>query len=744
MSYYLTCDRSRTFTPGQYERMRNGLQLRLNPTNAYSLTSHAPTAVYPVDVSVSMAATGAVIRFSYPYASVAGFLIERSSEPEANFTAIGSLPPHSFSFVDGLVTPNTTYYYRVKASNATTQYSQVASINTGRFYCIPGYTWSGEGSTAKIDDFILTGIRSTLRSVASGRNKTGYADFTTLSHAVLAGHPYSFTASAATNATGSFAPQHLTIWIDSNQDGIFSESEILFQSSAQQLMNPTIRGTIRLPTSAPGSYRLRVRSQFVDDGLVQNPCSTYTLGEAEDYLLQVEEAPVSNCFSLSATVALPRCPISQDGSVQVLTKGGTAPFSYSLNSQANSTGLFSGLSAGLYTAIVSDANACRDTLAIVVSAPVEATASLTGASTICPGDVVSLSVLISDGSGPYELQLSDGVSLSTISGYSSGSTLPVYPAYTTTYQLHSLTNSIGCPVQVATATATVLVHSGSLASVLPQNVTVCYGQPLALTASGGSQYQWQTGQTGNILTVTESGTYSVTVTDQQGCRRTANSSVWVTNCPQPVWFRAKVLLEGFADPQTGQMHGLLVSKSLLPKQQPFSGSPWFYMGTEQLITVPADVTDWVLVMARNASGDVLARRAALLRTDGTIISPDRTEGVWFPAVSEPVYASIHHRSHLAILTDKAIDAGTLVDFTTDKAAARGAIPLNQLGQWFAMFSGDYDANGVINSSDFNRWKVSASAIGKYLPIDGDGNGIVNNKDFNRWMLNRSKIGIPGL
>lgn len=63
----------------------------------------------------------------------------------------------------------------------------------------------------------------------------------------------------------------------------------------------------------------------------------------------------------------------------------------------------------------------------------------------------------------------------------------------------------------------------------------CTGQSVNLTSSSGSSYAWSTGATTQQISVTNSGSYTVTVTDANGC---SNSSapvvVTVTNPPTPV------------------------------------------------------------------------------------------------------------------------------------------------------------------------------------------------------------------
>ncbi|WP_198175325.1 GEVED domain-containing protein [Spirosoma telluris] len=746
MGYYSPCTSVKTFTAGQYARITDGLSLRLDPGNSYSLTCADNTVLAPTNLTATMQAGGALIQFSYAATNAAGFLIERSVEPTANFTVIGSLPPTSFSFTDGSLVPNTTYYYRVKASNGSTQYSPVVSINSGLFYCIPAYTWPVANFVPKIDDFILTGSVSTLRSTATGAGTAGYSDFTAIQHKVLPGQVYSFTVSAASGNVGSFIKQHLTIWLDTNRDGLFSDTEKLFQSSASQYLNPAVSSTLTIPASiSAGPVRLRLRSQYASDGLVESPCDLYKYGETEDYTLLIDGPASVTCFNLAASATPVHCSGNHDGAINLTVTGGTAPFSYSLNGQSNTTGTFTGLSAGSYTAIVSDAAmVCSQSLVVTVGQPAIMTASLTGTTAVCGAQTIQLNVVVSGGNSPYQLQLSDGTSVSLLSGYVSGTPIPVYPDRTTTYQLQSLTDAGSCSASLVSASAIVTMNQASPVSISASSASACSGQSITLTASQGSQYRWTTGQTTPSLVVAASGTYSVTITNTTGCTSTAGTSVLVTICPYSVLLRAKVLLEGFTNVLTGQMHTLLVSSNLLPKQQPYSSSPWLYSGTEQVVTFPANVTDWVLVVARNAAGTILSRKAVFVRNDGMLISSDGSEGVLFSSVLEPFYVSIHHRSHLAILSNQVVTDGQLIDFTTDVTATRGTDQLINLGSKLAMYVGDYDGNDVINSVDYNKWKVNASAVGQYLPIDSDGNGVVNNQDFNHWVVNRSKIGTPGL
>ena len=79
----------------------------------------------------------------------------------------------------------------------------------------------------------------------------------------------------------------------------------------------------------------------------------------------------------------------------------------------------------------------------------------------------------------------------------------------------TVTDSNGC---TATSESTVIVHPLPIADA-GADTNLCIGESQTLTASGGANYLWNTGDTSNTLLVspTTTTTYSVTVTDTNGC-----------------------------------------------------------------------------------------------------------------------------------------------------------------------------------------------------------------------------------
>ncbi|QDP58182.1 MAG: putative concanavalin A-like lectin/glucanases superfamily protein [Prokaryotic dsDNA virus sp.] len=83
----------------------------------------------------------------------------------------------------------------------------------------------------------------------------------------------------------------------------------------------------------------------------------------------------------------------------------------------------------------------------------------------------------------------------------------------------------------STATFNLTINSLPTANITGA-LSFCAGSSTVLTATSASSYLWSTGQTTRELTVTSGGSYSVTITDSNGCSATS-SIVTVTEHPLP-------------------------------------------------------------------------------------------------------------------------------------------------------------------------------------------------------------------
>ena len=107
-------------------------------------------------------------------------------------------------------------------------------------------------------------------------------------------------------------------------------------------------------------------------------------------------------------------------------------------------------------------------------------------------------------------------------------TITVSPTQTTTYTVAG--NSNGC---TAEDEVTVFVV-GNVAANISGNNTICQGDSTTLTASGGDNFLWNTGETSASITVNpnQTTTYSVEVSDNFGNSDTTEITVIVNPIPQ--------------------------------------------------------------------------------------------------------------------------------------------------------------------------------------------------------------------
>jgi hypothetical protein len=93
------------------------------------------------------------------------------------------------------------------------------------------------------------------------------------------------------------------------------------------------------------------------------------------------------------------------------------------------------------------------------------------------------------------------------------------------------TNANGC--SDTSNTLQVLVNPLPQVTISSNGPTeFCQGDSVLLQASGATSYQWNTNQTGSSISVNQSGSFSATGTDANGCTASSNSiSVSVVNYP---------------------------------------------------------------------------------------------------------------------------------------------------------------------------------------------------------------------
>lgn len=165
-----------------------------------------------------------------------------------------------------------------------------------------------------------------------------------------------------------------------------------------------------------------------------------------------------------------------------------------------------------YTVTGTDANGCKSTDQITVNVNTLPTViAQVSDATVCPGQNV-----IFTGSGAATYAWNNGVTNGTA----------ISPSTAGTYTVTG-TDANGCE---NTADVSIAINPVPTVS-LGNDIVVCQSQaPVTLNAGNHTSYNWSTGFTTSTISVSNTGNYSVTVKNAEGCSATDNILVTVNAC----------------------------------------------------------------------------------------------------------------------------------------------------------------------------------------------------------------------
>ncbi|MEO1050864.1 MAG: gliding motility-associated C-terminal domain-containing protein [Bacteroidota bacterium] len=212
--------------------------------------------------------------------------------------------------------------------------------------------------------------------------------------------------------------------------------------------------------------------------------------------ITVNQAPTAVVLAGSASV----CSGASTNLTATIT-GGTAPYSITIDdgiapfvindyNSGDDITVTPTVTLSYVVTSVTDANNCNlsgslSVLPVTITFP-PTLVTLSGDASICNGETTNLSVTVTGGTGPFDIEIDNGVGV--VSGYNSGDPIPVNPSSTTTYGLVSLTDASGCPGVNLTGNATVVVTQAATASILSGDAGICQGEStdLIVDITGGS------------------------------------------------------------------------------------------------------------------------------------------------------------------------------------------------------------------------------------------------------------------
>ena len=266
--------------------------------------------------------------------------------------------------------------------------------------------------------------------------------------------------------------------------------------------------------------------------------SSITVGQSGTYGVTVTDASGCQGSALSSVTVLPppSVPVviigdntscaSPNGTITVATPTGSG-YTYSINGGAFQVGrAFHGLGGGTYVVTVRNSSGCEASNQVTVQSMGSEVDAQASSNTPCAGATLSLTGGSATPGVTYSWSGPNGYS----STQQSPQILNVSDSQAGVYTVTVTETSTNC-----TGVAAVEVTVNALPAVAITGPTsFCEGNTGTLAAETGvqsPQYHWSDGSGGSSITVGQSGTYRVTVTDASGCQGSASSSVTVQPSP---------------------------------------------------------------------------------------------------------------------------------------------------------------------------------------------------------------------
>jgi len=223
-------------------------------------------------------------------------------------------------------------------------------------------------------------------------------------------------------------------------------------------------------------------------------------------------------------------------SLIVTPTGGTAPytFAWSGSTITSDTLPITPTASTTYMVTVTDANGCSIVESIPVTVPiVPIDPQVIGASangSVCVGESVTLT--------PFNNTINNQGNYTYNWAPSGATTFSIMPTVgvTTTYIVTVTEIATNC-----TSVDSVIINTNPLpdaaikvGGVVTTDTTFCEGEMLDLVACGGTSYVWNTGANTDDITIENDSTYTVTVTDENGCMAVTSIVVARTDLSAPI------------------------------------------------------------------------------------------------------------------------------------------------------------------------------------------------------------------
>ncbi|MBS1765709.1 MAG: gliding motility-associated C-terminal domain-containing protein, partial [Bacteroidetes bacterium] len=316
--------------------------------------------------------------------------------------------------------------------------------------------------------------------------------------------------------------------------------------------------------------------------------------------------------------------------------GGYASYLWSTGAATQTINVSSGTS---YAVTVSNGYGCTATVSVPVTVFALPAPVINGPAGICPGASASLST------GTFVSYLwSNGNSSQSIN-----TNVPGIYAVT-------VTDNNGCVDSTVYSLASFSNPIPTIAGL----ASICQNQTSLLDAGNYSAYSWSTGATTQTISVTQSGNYTVTVTNTTGCTAAASFAVTVHPLPTPA-------ITGVSAFCSGDSSTLIVPGS-------YVGYNWSSGGSTSAITVNAPGTYVVTVTDNNGCSATASQNITVWSLPTPVITGD---------------------SNICTGEQSTLSAGSYINYLWSSGAVSDSITTAVAGNYMVTVT---DVNGCENTS----------------------------------------------
>lgn len=210
-----------------------------------------------------------------------------------------------------------------------------------------------------------------------------------------------------------------------------------------------------------------------------------------------------------------------DGSASVNVSGGAPSYTYAWDTLGVISNTLNNVPAGIYSVIVTDQNSCTTSLSVPVSNNTIPSPSVTVLSTpLCNGNSNGSAVIVPQGgTAPFTFTWNGTASSDSVFNLAAGN-------YTA-----GIRDSVGC----IAFTQITITEPQVLSITLLSNNPSCYGDSsgaAVVSPTGGTRpynYNWSPfGGTDSLVTDMPGGTYTVSITDANGCTASVSTTINIT------------------------------------------------------------------------------------------------------------------------------------------------------------------------------------------------------------------------